>query len=156
LNGACDPIAQGDCTSPFEIPKDGGELLLALPPLSSPDGYGANTNFYGCSPGYDYYYMCNLLVGSFTPTKSGTVALDVDVGEASSGTYPLDSVVGITSDPSCGTWLACNDDIVLYEQVGSHLTYPVEAGTTYYVGVEFYNYRPVEAQTAKLRVGFER
>jgi hypothetical protein len=156
LAGACDPITGGTCDSPFEIPTEGGELLLALPPLSSPDGYGDYTVFYGCEAGY-YDNVQNLFVGTWTPSRSGNAFVDVDVGEPDfeSGGV-LDSIVGITADPYCGTWLACNDDIVPTQVIGSHLRYPVVAGTTYKVGVEFWSHRPPGASSAKLRIGFER
>jgi hypothetical protein len=145
LDGLCDPISVGDCASPFEIPPEGGTLGLVFPDEARPGSYEV------CE-----INVVNPLVGEWIPERDGLAVVEVQPTEQSlQSEPPLDTVLAVTPDPSCGQWLACNDDIVLGVEIGSHLEWPVVAGTSYRLMVGGWDYGTGAVGLAEMTVGFK-
>jgi hypothetical protein len=149
LGGICDPATGGDCSSPFTIPPEGGSTTISFPGSGQhvpADVCNGRTALAG--PSY-----VDARIGAWTPALSGTAVVEVVPPTLElPDTVAVDTVVGVTEDPTCNDWLACNDDVNPGRDLGSRVSVPVIAGHTYRVAVAAWDYLPPEGSSAELRI----
>ncbi len=118
----CDETCQWEqaCTADDSLACGGSDYQFSWPSGNDVDDYSCTSSFGG---GGDRVY-------SFTPSSSGSATVDIDCDDSSSDAdlYILEG--------------ACNPELCLDYSVNigcDNMTFPVTAGTTYYIVVEDYN-----------------